>query len=51
VGGTFTTLAGVTRNRVGRLNSTDPATQNLIYDGSTIGWLRGGSGPGRSSSR
>ncbi|MCP5524139.1 MAG: immunoglobulin domain-containing protein [Verrucomicrobiales bacterium] len=29
----------------GRLNNTDPATQSLEHDGSTITWLRGGTSP------
>lgn len=29
----------------GRLLNTDPATQSLEYDGSTITWLRGGTSP------
>ncbi|MCB1125041.1 MAG: delta-60 repeat domain-containing protein [Verrucomicrobiae bacterium] len=29
----------------GRLDNTDPATQSLEYDGSTITWLRGGTSP------
>ena len=45
VGGGFTTLGGQTRNNIGRLNNTGPATQSLSYDGSTIKWLRGGTGP------
>jgi uncharacterized delta-60 repeat protein len=45
VGGNFTTLGGQARYYVGRLNATDPATQNLIYNGSTITWLRGGTSP------
>ena len=45
VGGYFTTLDGQTRNYIGRLNGTDPATQSLACDGSTITWLRGGTSP------
>jgi len=45
VGGYFTTLGGQPRNSIGRLNNTEPATQSLSYEGSTITWLRGGSGP------
>lgn len=46
VGGrTFTTLAGQPRCRIGRLNATEPATQSLTSDGSTITWLRGGTSP------
>jgi uncharacterized delta-60 repeat protein len=45
VGGEFTTLAGQARNYIARLNATDPATQNLNCDGSTVTWLRGGTSP------
>ena len=45
VGGGFTTLGGQTRTNLGRLNATDPATQSLSFDGSTITWLRGGTSP------
>ena len=45
VGGWFTTLAGQPRNYLGRLNNTEPATQSLSLDGSTITWLRGGASP------
>jgi len=45
VGGNFSTLAGQTRDRLGRLNNSEPATQSLGYDGSTITWLRGGASP------
>ena len=45
VGGNFTTLGGQPRANIGRLNNTEPATQSLSYDGSTITWLRGGTSP------
>ena len=45
VGGAFTTLGGVARSCIGRLTNTAPATQTLACDGSTITWLRGGTGP------
>jgi uncharacterized delta-60 repeat protein len=45
VGGYFTTLAGQPRNCIGRLNNTEPATQSLSYEGSTLTWLRGGTSP------
>ncbi|MCP5523744.1 MAG: immunoglobulin domain-containing protein [Verrucomicrobiales bacterium] len=44
-GGNFTALGGQPRNCIGRLNATDPATQSLTSDASTITWLRGGSSP------
>jgi uncharacterized delta-60 repeat protein len=45
VGGDFTVLGGQVRNEIGRIDNTDPATNNLISDGSTITWQRGGSSP------
>ena len=45
VGGSFTSLAGQARNGLGRLNNTEPASQSLICDGSSITWLRGGTSP------
>jgi uncharacterized delta-60 repeat protein len=45
VGGSFTTLCGQTRNSIGRLNATATATRSLRYEGTTITWLRGGTGP------
>jgi len=45
VGGWFTTLGGQTREVLGRLNATGPATQSLSSDDSTITWLRGGTSP------
>ena len=45
VGGSFTNLAGQPRNLIGRLNNTDPATQSLTCNSSTVTWLRGGTSP------
>ncbi len=45
VGGYFTTLGGHSRNNIGRLNNTGPATQSLTFDGSTLTWTRGGTSP------
>jgi len=45
VGGSFTNLAGQPCNYLGRVNNTEPATQSLNFDGSTITWLRGGASP------
>jgi hypothetical protein len=45
LGGSFTTLGGQSRKLIGRLNNTAPAWQRLTYDGATISWLRGGTGP------
>src|ERR1035441_754968 len=45
VAGNFATLAGQPRSRIGRFNSTDPATQSLTCEASTITWLRGGVTP------
>jgi hypothetical protein len=44
-GGTFTTLGGQSRNYIGRLNNTGPATQSLAFVGSTLTWMRGGTSP------
>lgn len=30
---------------LGRLNNTDPATESLTYDGSTLTWSRDGASP------
>jgi uncharacterized delta-60 repeat protein len=45
VGGQFTTLGGQSRINIGRLNNTEPATQSLRFDGSTLTWMRGGTSP------
>src|SRR5260221_1818843 len=45
VGGGFTTLGGQSRTNIGRLDNTGPATQSLIFDGSTLTWMRGGTSP------
>lgn len=45
VGGGFYTLAGQSRSHIGRLIATDPATQSLSFEGSTLTWLRGGTSP------
>ncbi len=45
VGGSFETLGGQSRTNLGRLNNTEPATQSLLLDGSSVTWLRGGSSP------
>lgn len=45
IGGSFTTLAGQPRNGLGRLINSTAANQTLSLDGSTITWLRSGSGP------
>jgi uncharacterized delta-60 repeat protein len=44
-GGLFSTLGGQARASLGRLNNTEPATQSLTSDGSTVTWLRGGTSP------
>jgi hypothetical protein len=44
-GGTFSALGGQPRNCIGRLNNTEPASQSLSSDDSTITWLRGGTSP------
>jgi uncharacterized delta-60 repeat protein len=45
LGGTFTELDGQPRMGLARLNNTAPATQSLNYAGTTLTWLRGGTGP------
>jgi hypothetical protein len=45
VGGNFITLGGQSRNSIGRLNNTGPATQSLTFDGSTLTWMREGTSP------
>lgn len=44
VGGVLGPLGGQLRSAIGRVNASAPATQSLVYDGSTINWLRGGTG-------
>ena len=45
VGGGFDSLSGQPRQSLGRLNNTEPATQTLSCEDSTVTWLRGGPGP------
>jgi uncharacterized delta-60 repeat protein len=45
VGGSFTTLGGQARTNIGRLNNTQAATETLAFNGSTVTWMRGGTGP------
>ncbi len=45
IGGYFTRLNAVGRYCVGRLLNTDPAPQNLSFDGLNINWLRSGTSP------
>ena len=45
VGGNFSTLSGQPRHSIGRLNNTEPATQSLSINDSTLTWSRGGPGP------
>ena len=44
-GGTFTTLAGQSCQNLGRLSNTDPATNVLQFNGSTVTWLRNATAP------
>ncbi|MCW5553464.1 MAG: immunoglobulin domain-containing protein [Verrucomicrobiae bacterium] len=44
-GGSFTNVAGQARNRLARLNNTGAATQSVVYDATTVTWLRGGTSP------
>lgn len=45
VGGEFNFLGGQRRNLIARLLNTHPATDELIREGGTLTWLRGGGGP------
>ena len=45
VAGDFSELAGESRTNFGRLINTEPATQRLSFDGSTLTWSRGGTSP------
>jgi len=45
VGGQFGGLAGTPRSLLGRLENTHAARQELVRDGTTLTWLRSGSGP------
>lgn len=45
VGGTFSTLGGQSRNRIGRLNNTELAIQSLTLESSAITWLRSATSP------
>jgi hypothetical protein len=45
VGGDFNSIAGSTRNNLARLLNSQPAFERLEMDGSTLRWLRSGSGP------
>lgn len=45
VGGTFATIAGMSRNNIARLLNTDRATNTLSFDGANITWLRGETSP------
>jgi uncharacterized delta-60 repeat protein len=45
VGGYFHTLGGQSRYCLGRLAAAVPAVEILSVNGSTVTWLRGGSGP------
>ena len=41
----LTVLGGQSRTNIGRLSNSEPATQNLSFDSSTVTWLRGGTSP------
>ncbi|HYG33134.1 MAG TPA: hypothetical protein VEC99_00020, partial [Clostridia bacterium] len=45
VAGVFSELGGVSHTNIGRLQATDPATDSLSFDQSSITWLRGGTSP------
>ena len=44
-GGYFTHVGGQARAGMARLLNTRPATESLSYQGNTVTWLRGGTGP------
>jgi uncharacterized delta-60 repeat protein len=44
-GGAFYTLGGQARAWIGRYNATDPGTQSLACDSTTVTWLRNGVSP------
>jgi uncharacterized delta-60 repeat protein len=44
-GGAFTVMAGQNRSCIARLSNTEPATQSLVLENSTLTWLRGGASP------
>jgi uncharacterized delta-60 repeat protein len=45
VTGSFASIAGVARNRIARLTNSEPATEILSFENSTLVWQRGGSSP------
>ncbi len=45
VAGDFIGVAGQPRSGIARLNNTEPATQSVTFDGSTLIWTRGGTSP------
>jgi len=45
LGGGFSELAGEPYSGIARLLNPDPALQELVYNGSTVTWLRSGSTP------
>jgi uncharacterized delta-60 repeat protein len=45
VSGQFTSIGGASRGRLGRLTNTEPASQALAFDSSTVLWSRGGAAP------
>ncbi len=51
LGGEFTTVSAVARARIARMNNTGIASQSVMFDGTTVTWLRGGNSPevGRTS--
>ncbi len=51
VGGTRDFEAGLTNRPLARLNATEPAVPSLNVAGTTLTWLRGGSGPEISRAR
>jgi uncharacterized delta-60 repeat protein len=44
-GGLFANLGGAARSCIGLLTNTQPSSQELTVQGSTVSWLRGGASP------
>lgn len=45
VGGLFSILGAQNRVNIGRLDETEPASQSLTFESSTLVWMRGGTSP------
>ena len=45
VAGQFKKLGGQSRTNIGRIYNTGAATESLVFHGTTVTWMRGGTGP------